>query len=191
MNSTKRNVDLTSAILGIIIGSLEAIGALVVLISSAVLCSGYDFTSLGAILFMVALLDIAFCLSFILIGAKLCKKPKVIDGVVVSRKGLDVALLVLSAVYILFSIICFAVGNAGAIVVINLILSLVTLALKIVSLNLKETKVPQEKNENIIESNKDSIDAKIAELKHLKELGVITDEQYNIAVEKIINNLTK
>ncbi len=193
-NKTKRGLNLTAAILSIIVGSLEFIGGLVSIITVIGLAALME--SGGAPVWWTAIigavLDIALGVAFVVLGALGCKKPVLENGAYKSTKKLDIAMIVLSVILFVFAIVSFALGTASVFLIISFILVMVIVGLKIAALCLKDldgaTSAVVKTEEPAASPKPLTIEGKINELKHLKELGVINDEQYNAAVEKVIKD---
>ncbi len=196
-NKTKYALNLTAAILCIVIGALELIGGVVTLIASIGLSGAATeagVTSLVIIVLVCSILDICLGVVFVMLGAKGCKKPIKVNDVYPSTKKLDATMIVFFSIMIVLGLFSFVLSSASVFLIISFILALGGLGIKIAAMCLKnsvddnvvEVGTPTLKREKAVSN---SIEEKIAELKHLKELCVITDEQYDLAVEGIIKNV--
>jgi len=76
-----------------------------------------------------------------------------------------------------------------------LTMNFISVGLIIAVLCLKDFETPRLNSNSdelsVVAMQPNSIESKVAELKHLKELGVIEDEAYNKAIDKIINDYKK
>ncbi len=188
-NKTKRGLNLTSSILSIIVGGLELIGGLVSIIAVAGLLGELlaypEYVGIAIATIVGCVLDLGLGVAFIILGALGCKTPIAVDGVYKSTKKVDISTIVFSAIMFVFAIVCFAMGTASVFLIISFILVMVMLGLKIGALCIKDVV----KDAGVTTDGKSlAVEEKIKELKHLRELGAITDEQYNAAVEKAIKD---
>lgn len=107
MNTTKRKLELSSAITGIVVYAILAIIALLGLLGTAVIggaggaAGGQEGAALKAAAGLLTILFVAiliFSVAGIVVGALLCKKPKQNEqGVYSNRLGLNIAFIVLNA----------------------------------------------------------------------------------------------
>ncbi len=182
-NVVKRRLEIAAAILAIITGGLEIIGGIILLIAGAA-------TGMAGII-VLAIFDLGLAAAFLTLGIMHCMPPvKMADGKFKSRMGRNIGLSVVCASYVLLAIICLAIGGAlfSVFVIISFILSMVIEGLIIGAICCKvtgnattATVIPTAQK-----TNNASVDGKIKELKRLKDLGVLSDEQYGEAVAKII-----
>ncbi len=80
------------------------------------------------------------------------------------------------------------IANSSSTKVIGLLIFATIIVLESIAMSMKDFRQDNETAKELAVSNS-TIEAKIAELKHLKELGVIDEEQYKNAVEKNIKDL--
>lgn len=186
MNNLKRKLELTAAIIGIIFASVMTLVlgymffAMVLLgevFATATGVNSISFTFLCIVILIMLILVVAE----IVLGAMLCKSPKVSsDGTVQSRFGLDLAFTIIAGIG---SIIWYTS-------IPILIIVLCPVVLMIISMCLKNKAVPPviDGGLSFIAPDDNSIDSKLAELKKFKDLGIIDEEQYNKSVANLIKN---
>ena len=144
-----------------------------------------------------------------IIAIMLIRKPKLIeinvDGVVTTsfenRKKLRVTFVVLASISAFFVLISIFIGSPLSILILVLFATIISLESVVLSLK-NEAQITNQPSENSTNATTSatssptnpaksmSIEEKIAELKHLLELGVITQEQYEVAIERIIKSAT-
>ncbi len=214
-NKTKRAFDLVAAIISIVGGSIITLICLIGLatvntLSSAVggITDSTDLISLygfGTLVVVIALLIvIALGLTVVILGAMLCKKPVKVNGVYPKRKGLNITLIVFLGILTLNYInspllfLTFAAALGFKITAMCLKAEVEASATPVAEEPFEFT--PAQVATEIAPAQTAApapapaqapamtIDEKIKELKKLKELGVLDDEQYNAAIEKIIRN---
>ena len=157
----KKNFNVAAAICSVVLGAVLAIGVIVLLVGGVPNQNGVSYNAMVTILVFALLLGIAI----VLVAIGCIQKRDLNDN------RLKTALLVLM---ILFVTIVF-VGNY---VVIGA-LGLVPVALEITSMVIVANDAP----------SFDKLDEKIIRLKKLKDDNLITEEQYNKTVEKIISGI--
>lgn len=157
----KKNFNVAAAICSVVLGVVLAIGVIVLLVGGVPNQNGVSYNAMVTILIFTMLLGIAI---FIVASRCLAKRNS-------EKEGLKIALLVLM---ILFVIIVF-VGNY----VIIGALGLVPVALEIASIVIVASDSP----------SSDKLNEKIIMLKNLKDSDLITEEQYNNAVDELITKL--
>lgn len=201
-NKTKRGLEKAAGILTIVVSAIEIVALILyfMAILHVTVIVDYNVDSWGryttpiygsAINYgsFMLLFPIAFSVITLILGAKLIKSPVQADGTIKNRNGIRITALVFAILNgqwvttgLLIAVLClkdfkapsqqigeFAGNVAGS------------------TKNTYAAKVSATQNQNSIQS----IDSKISELKHLKELGVIDDEAYNKAIDKIINDYKK
>ncbi len=109
------------------------------------------------------------------------------------RKRIRVFFIVFSSILTFFMLInCFLTSEtAGSLVgkVIGLLIFTTIIVLESIAMSMKDfNEKIQATKETTVSANL-SIEQKISELKHLKELGVINDEQYKNAVDKNVRDI--
>ena len=144
---------------------------------------------------IVVLIGVALVIVELVLACKLFKKPIIIDDKYArtggydedrlkKRKGVRICFIVFSSIlaHILF-INLFMGMTYVAIAELGFLCFVTAVVLESIAMSMKEFK------EEKVEPISFGIDAKIAELKHLRELGVIDEEQYKNAVEKNIKDI--
>jgi len=145
MNTTKRKLELSSAIIGIVIYAILTIISLLGLLGTAVIggaggsVGGQEGAALSVaagLLTVILVICLIFSVAGIVLGSLLCKKPNQLsNGAYSNRLGLNIAFIVLNV--ILFVMECISVSWFG------IILVAVILALAIASVCMKH-KAPEE-----------------------------------------------
>ena len=187
MNNTKRGLELAAAIITIIVSSIMVLGAFVLLsnlntLEDQVHQAEIDILK-GAIIFLLVISVV-----MIVFGTILCANP-VKNGVYKPRVGISITLLVLLGLVAVLEIesplyFAFFATPFG--------LLLASLCMKQPKTEEKDNKEgisfqPQEFNLN---NNLNSdFDEQLRKLKDLRDMGVLDEEQYKQAVDKIINSL--
>lgn len=185
-NETKRGLEKAAGILGVVSSALIIVGFIYMFIIGCINVSyvgqvrNYinstefyytyehliDTVALAYII--IALIFIAMSIVKLVFCAKIIKSPVMANGKVKNIQKTRICVVVFA-----FLTGCW-----------------ITAGLEIAVLCLKDFIEPVAENNNYIQApsmkNPNSIDAKVAELKHLKELGVIDEVQYKKAVDKII-----
>ena len=114
------------------------------------------------------------------------------------KKGLRIAFIVISGILVFFLLVSIIAESTSSLPIVALIVFIAVTALEAVAIALKD-QVPVKATEpqaqqsvaaTATETPKDlSLEEKIKELKHLLELGVITQEQYEAAVDKAVKQI--
>ncbi len=198
-NKTKRAFDVTAAVLSIVGGGLVALSCLIEF--GALRSYTYLYNVSLAVVVAVILVMLAIAIAIIVIGSMLCKKPTKVNDVYPKNLGLNITLITLLA---LFTVL-FLLSIDG---ILYFFIFGTALGFKITTLCLR-SEVP---DPPVVEQPAEpqvavevapaqipteipapaptlTVEEKIAELKRLKELGVLDDEQYAKAIEKIIHDL--
>ena len=103
------------------------------------------------------------------------------------RKRIRICFIVFSSILAFFMLInCFQTFKGSSI--IGLLIFATIIVLESIAMSMKDFRQDNEIAKELAVSNS-TIESKIAELKHLKELGVIDEEQYKNAVEKNIKDI--
>ncbi len=165
-NKIKRTTELVAGILGLVFG----IGILIASLTIAIIALNTP-PFVFNFLFVCYLLLAIFSIVEIVFSAKVIKSPVQENGVL-NTNTTRICLIVFSA----------CISNIFTFVLMIIVMCLPDFVDK----NKKKEKRlkfinAQPKNE--------SVEQKINELKHLKDLGVINEVTYNKAIEKIINDL--
>ncbi len=147
-NKLKRAFGLTSAILTIVIGSIEALGGFISFIAGVVLLFSNiglgDLVGLGTAIgtMLGALIDLGLGIVLILIGAKCCRQPVKVDGVYDNKKKMHITLIVLLGILAFFGVIGFFInsiaGKVAGLGVLTFLMVLTALGFEIANLFLKD-----------------------------------------------------
>lgn len=176
-NRTKRGLELSAAIIALIYCVVDLIIEIIDLISI-----GKYFTELGTGFILGFIIGICLVVAELVLAIKL-----LIDKSNPFIKGIRIAFIVISSVLTLFLFISFLIGTVGGIGWIALTVFIVVLVLESISFGMKDTKnTIHTQNLATAES---SVEDKIKELKHLLDLYVISQEEYESAVDKIVKKL--
>ncbi len=217
-NKTKRILDMICAGVSIALGSVFAISFLLRFIGIFSGKGGVYFGVFGIGYLWIAI-SAAFAGVFIASGASGFIMPKKVEGVWLCRnfgmgnkwqgyrtpvKKNDIVILVVTAIALVLSGIFNLISIYFPFI---LVLSLAIIGLKIGSLCIKiEVGTPEnannasaqvradpyaQYNQPVAQGNSQSIETKVAELKHLKDIGVISEAQYTAAVQKSVQELAQ
>ena len=116
---------------------------------------------------------------------KLLKKPELTESGFKNRKGLRMSFLIFSSLIALYILIGIFIAHSGKIGEFGFLCFATAVILESIAIPMKDVKDDGKLNKKV----EGTLDSKIAELKHLKELGVIDEEQYKNAVEKNIKEI--
>lgn len=164
----KRYFELAGAIVGIIEASILALGSLVLLLapdSIEVDEQLYDISWIK-ILFLILLI---YSAAMIVLYSILCKNPQK-NNVYNPRLGIKITLLILQGILPIIMINDF----------VYLLFFSIPFILLLVSVFVKNP---------VLDEVKTNIDEQLKKLKELKESGVIDEEQYKAAVDKVIEKM--
>ena len=177
-SSTKKTLCIISALFNIVTGSLYALYTLYILLSYAFqdiyylyLNYYYSYATYVSIL----IIDIVFGALIVLFSSiSLFEKYRY-------KLPLSITLLVFFGLWSISAII--SRDWLGA------VLSFIAIWLKIAAMAVKDTNAgkPNSQAEQVPVNN--SLETKIEELKHFKELGIISEEQYEEAVKKAVSSI--
>lgn len=106
-----------------------------------------------------------------------------------NKKRIRIAFIVFSSILAFILLIGQIQSSSTAGGIITFLIFATVIVLESVSMGMKDVKVENQARKEVAVTTNLSIEQKIAELKHLKELGVIDEEQYKNAVEKNIKEL--
>lgn len=120
-----------------------------------------------------------------------------------SKKGLRIAFLVISSILFFFLTISAISGEANGIAIVGIFVFLTVIVLESIVLALKDQVAIMPVQESVAANTPTTeaaptmatptenltLEQKIMELKHLYELGALTQEQYESAVERIIKQV--
>ena len=198
-NKTKRGLEKGAAIFSVVMFSIQIVSYLVLAIVGLYFLTnqviigyqfdgyfsdyyydpvyGYDYAT-GTLCLLLGIVLLTFSIVGLVFSAKLIKSPLQEDGSVKNRTGLRVTLLV-------FSILTGNWITAGLLIAVLCLKDFKQTAVQAVNTNPAVTTT----SVNQTQPQSTSIDAKVAKLKEFKELGIIDDETYKKAIEKIIKDL--
>ena len=184
INRVRKRLEIIAAILALCYCTLDFALELVNILS----ISGY-----------VKQLDTAYLVGFIigvgLIVAELILAIKILDiqkieyKFLQEGKGIRIAFIVITSVLVFFLLISAINGTGSFISVLALLIFIAVDVLESTALGMKDTSVNNQDYSMAATRVEPTIDNKIGELKHLLELGAISQEQYESAVEKIIKSI--
>lgn len=182
-NRTKRALELTAGIFGVVVACGTLITGLYlfitfIFVAIALTAAGLYASVIIAIIFTFLWFVVSICA--IIFNAMIIKSPVRPEGVLRTTK--------IRVMVIIFSVLS---------------LNFVTFGLEIAVMCLKDFEEPSRENkmsniyvqmpaqtqETAAQPKRSSLEENVAELKHLKELGVIDEEAYNKAVTKLIEKL--
>jgi len=174
-NKTKRGLEMASGIVGVVVSSILSLVFLYYLIVTIIFIGYYPWIAgyLIAEIIVYTLLS-AFSVLSLIFYASVIKSPVQADGTIKQRKGRRICVVVFSV----------------------LTLQWVTAGLMIAVLCLKDSQLANPAQSQSAQAQihmqtqaPQTLDAKVAELKHLKELGVLDEESYKKAINKLIQNI--
>lgn len=168
----KKAFNIVAGVCTIVLMSILLIGGLVLL---AAISGTGGATLITAIIALILL----FCTATIIIAALAIAKPKGKLGL-----GLKITVIVLIGIIAVLEF----VGDG----IVYGFLCLIPIGFEIASICIKES-APKpdiaDSNNSAPTGGVQSVDEKIAEIKHLKELNVISEEQYNEAIAALVNEI--
>ena len=175
-NKTKRGLEKASGIVGVVISSIVTVLWLYeVIVCISLFVTWGMYSSLLMTYLIMYFIELAFSVVTLITYASVIKSPVQEDGTIKPTKGRRICVVVFSA----------------------LTAQWVTMGLMIAVLCMKDFKDGQPsyttnvgyQGQRPVQAAPSSIDGKIAELKHLKELGVIDEEGYKKAVERLLKQI--
>ncbi len=164
----KRFFELAGAIVGIVEASILALGSLVLILapnSVEVDNQLYDISWIK----ILALILLIYSAAMIVLYSLLCKNPQK-NNIYNPRLGIKITLLILQGILPLMMINDF----------VYLVFFSIPFILLLVSVFVKNP---------VLDEAKTDIDEQLNKLKELKESGVIDEEQYKVAVDKVIEKM--
>lgn len=169
-NKTKRGLEKAAAILGIIVSAMDIIAFFILFILGLIYSTSMDYlTYMYASTFIATgIIGIAAAIPTLIISIMLVKSPIDENGNLKNRNGIRIGLLVLSIL-------------SGSLVVAGLLIAVLCLKDFVGKPQTQSTQNNQIK----------TVEEKLAQIKNLKELGVIDDETYKKAVQKVFNDVLK
>ena len=188
-NKTKRGLEKAAGIVGTVVSSLMLFTYIILFIyfltqsgvqASHTTYDGYTYEEFfnpeigpyvaqycTSLIFLIII-----CMISLIFSSKVIKSPVQADGSVQSRTGKRVCMLI-------FNLLSGQIVSCGLIIAV---------------LCLRDFPKPKPQPQAIyqpqpqVQPVKSTIDSKLIELKHMKELGIIDEEVYKNAVQKIIND---
>lgn len=200
-NKTKRGLELGAVLTALIYCAIDLIVVFVGLINfvdeinaiKEAYGTAYYETYVSELVteFVIAfIIAVALLIIELVLACKLLKKPEFDGEGFKSRKKLRVTFLVISCVLAFFLLI----SGRRSYTILALLIFAPVIVLESVAMSKKDIKeqlpnsLYQVKSE-VAPTTDLKIEQKLAELKHLKELGVINEEQYEEAVQKNIKQI--
>lgn len=170
-SSLKKTLSIISAIVNIVAGAIYVLISIYAILNCALNIGTPPLVSL-----LAWIIDIIIGALIVLFASiSLLEKFRY-------KLSLSITLLVIFGLWFISAII--SGGWLGA------VLSLIAIGLKVAAMVVKDT--TEEKstnNQNKQVPLQSTLETKIEELKHYKELGIITDEQYEEAVKKAVSSI--
>ena len=186
-NTLKRKLDITAAIIAL---AFYAIDIILEIIGIVAIVELYLYSYYTPTIDAAAIVGIIIAIT--LLNAILSLAIKLLKRNPINKKGIRIAFLVVTSIMLLFLLISiisiFSVLSLLFIFCLIAIITLVSISIAqgenngdAVKTKIKETAYKTKQNP--------TIEDKIAELKHLLELGVINEEQYETAVNKAVKEI--
>lgn len=176
-NKVKRGLEKGAAIYSTVINAIEIVTFFAFIIYGIELMSlgYYEAIYFGTIYLSLGISMFLLSIPKLILSIFLIKTPVQEDGTIKNTNGIRIALLVLS----------FLSENWITTGLMIAVLCLKDVITPKATQNVQYVKVAQPQPQ----PQQNSIEGKIAQLKQLKELGVITDDVYKKAIEKIISEM--
>ncbi len=197
-NKTKRGLELGASLTALIYCAIDLVLEIVAFFQLleviAELKSIYgeaysDMDGVFAKLIIVMIIGVALVVIELLLACKLLKTPKQTENGFENKKGVRITFIVFSSILTFFFFIGILAGiTEESAAILGLLIFTTVIVLESVAMSMKDVKERSDKKEVAITTNL-GVEQKIAELKHLKELGVIDEEQYKNVVEKNIKEI--
>ncbi len=203
-NKTKRGLEKAAGIVGVVLSSIVLIVLLVytgILINAIRLISAYEYYEYDYLigytkgqLISYLFIYIAFMIIYIsniILCANVIKSPVQSDGTIRPTKDLRICTLVFCIISGLWvpAGIMIAVLCLKDVQEVSQIIPQIQPTVQIDPAKQMQTVQVAPAQQLPTQTNEPSIESKIAELKHLKDLGVIDEDVYKKAIEKMINDL--
>ncbi len=185
-NRTKRGVELGAAITAFAYCILDLILEVLTL-SRMIMWGGYGDANFWIFFF----LGVGLVVVELIFSIKLILKPVFINNTFKNKNSSRIGLIVISSILAVLMIILGAgLGVSNITSMLGFIIFLIVIVLESIALSMSDYSCKENVyKENAFINYGSSLESKIAQLKHLKELGVIDEEQYKNAVEKNIKEL--
>lgn len=189
MDKTKRGFELAGAIIILVLGAFMILGSLMCLVSydsfQAIFEEMYDFSSYDATLLAGMMQGIfafllLYSIALVIFSALLLPSP-IKNGQYRKRLGIKITFLILVGLFVLLTL--------GAGILFSLLV-LAAFVFVLLSACLKD-----KTNENLDETNETNVkfngieSQRIEQLKELRDKGSISEEQYQEAINKIIEKM--
>ena len=197
-NKTKRGLELGAVLTALIYCAIDLVIEIVSLVKIFSQLNWlkenypkYYAETIGAMMgeMILFFIGVALVVVEVILAIKLIKKPEYTENGFKSKKNLKITFIVISSILTLILFIGVAMGSISWFGIVGILSMATVIVLESFTLSMKDVKDFSSINqENGVSANFD-IGQKIAELKHLKELGVIDEEQYKNAVEKNIKEI--
>ena len=183
MNKTKRGLEIASVIIIIILSILDIIGSVSILYFLITESPEGNETATIGLCISLFLILILLLLSFILL-------PSPSDSNLKARKDVHV-IIVIFLVLLIIVLILFVSILDGILFIIPLGLFIGVLCTKDSPQNItEENVVKSEESIKILESvSMETLEEKIKKFHELKESGMISEEQYQTAIKKLIDKM--
>ena len=187
VNRVRRIFEIIAASIAVLLGIMEVVFGIIAII---------QFGNVVSIL-VGSIIDILLGASIICIGSCLFPEAELDEGGnPKDRLGIVIALIVVNAILLAFIIyVLSAAVNIGLATILELIACVMIFPLLIAIICLPTLSSKKDKSQNHTnvnsQSNENELLTKLQELKKIKDLSVLTEEQYNEAVEKIIQEYKK
>lgn len=215
-NKTKAGLEKGATITGIVVSAIQLVGAFVMFVLGCAYIGydtyyfdGYGYTYVNLYtwavpVLVVGILLLVLCTITLVFNCILVKSPVNPDGTIKNRQGLRITLVVFSFLvgqWITFgleiAVLClkdFVDENATAVAPVAQPASAQPAPVAAQPAPVAKKTVAQPAVQPVAQTTtKDvasmSVEEKIAELKHFKELGIIDETAYNKAIGKIIDDL--
>lgn len=185
-NRTKRGVELGAAITAFIYCILDLILEIITL-SRVIIYGVYADANYWVGFF----LGVGLVVAELIFAIKLILKPVFINNGFKNKNSSRIGLIVISSVLAIMMIISGAgFGIAKITSMLGFIIFLIVIVLESIALSMSEYSCKENVyKENAFINYGSSIESKIAQLKQLLDLGVITQEQYENAVNKVVKQI--
>ena len=199
-NKTKRGLELGAALTALVYCAIDLIFEIIAFVDIVKVIDyfrsfyGDDYkkymNEATTALLMGTIIGITLVIIELVFACKLLKKPEQTENGFKNMKKIRITFLIFSS--ILAAVFLCGISTGFSEVGIGILAFLIfatVIVLESIAMSMKDVKVEGQAKKEVIVTTNLSIEQKIAELKHLKELGVIDEEQYKNAVEKNIKEI--
>lgn len=172
-NRTKKQLEKAAGIIGIVFGAFQCFYGIIMIMSYIASYYRYNdyFVMLvwGVILFIIATSNIIF-------SSLILTSPIGADGKVKNKKVIRIFALI---------------SNFCSGIIISFVLELVAIVLPdYIPMEHQTVMDYAHTGQTDVSKQQNSLDAKVAEIKRFKDLGIIDDETYKKAIEKVISDIS-